>query len=38
MIMEGAASIVRGESPTATRERMQTFVSTKNREEFKPKV
>ena len=38
MIMEGAVSIVRGESPTATRERMQTFLSVKNRSEFKPKV
>jgi chemotaxis protein MotA len=38
MIMEGTISIVRGESPTATRERMQTFISIKHRTEFKPKV
>lgn len=38
MIMEGTISIVRGESPTATRERMQTFMSAKHRAEFKPKV
>ncbi|KKL13502.1 hypothetical protein LCGC14_2525140, partial [marine sediment metagenome] len=31
-------SILRGESPTAVRERMQAFVSTKNREELKPSV
>ena len=38
MILEGAASIARGESPTGTRERMQTFVSVKLREDFKPKI
>ena len=38
MIMEGTVSIVRGESPTGTRERMQTFVSVRHREDFKPKI
>jgi chemotaxis protein MotA len=38
MIMEGAVSIVRGESPTNTRERMQTFVSVKHREDYKPNI
>lgn len=38
MTLEGLLSILRGESPTAVRERMQAFVSTKNREELKPSV
>jgi chemotaxis protein MotA len=38
MILEGALGIVRGESPTAVREKMQTFVSVRHREELKPKV
>lgn len=38
MIMEGVLGIARGESPTSVRERMQTFVSLKHREEFKPKI
>jgi chemotaxis protein MotA len=38
MIMEGIIGMVRGESPTAVRERMQAFVSVKHREEFKPKI
>jgi chemotaxis protein MotA len=38
MIMEGVVGIAKGESPTAVRERMQTFVSVKHREELKPKI
>ncbi|MFP4106960.1 MAG: motility protein A [Phycisphaerae bacterium] len=38
MIVEGLLGITRGESPTAVREKMQAFVSVKNREEFKPTV
>ncbi len=38
MILEGIIGIVRGESPTAVRERMQAFVSAKHREEFKPRI
>jgi len=38
MILEGVVGIVRGESPTTVRERMQTFVSAKHREQLKPRV
>jgi chemotaxis protein MotA len=38
MILEGVIGIVRGESPTAVRERMQAFVSGKHREDVKPKL
>lgn len=38
MIMEGTLSLVRGDSPTVTREKMQAFISAKHREDFKPKV
>jgi chemotaxis protein MotA len=38
MILEGVVGIVRGESPTAVRERMQAFVSLKHREDLKPNV
>jgi chemotaxis protein MotA len=38
MILEGVIGLVRGESPTGVRERMQTFVSANHREELKPKV
>lgn len=38
MIIQGLLSIVRGESPTTVRERMQAFVSAKHREELKPTV
>ncbi|MFP3936911.1 MAG: motility protein A [Phycisphaerae bacterium] len=38
MMLEGVLGLVRGESPTAIRERMQAFVSAKNREELKPSV
>lgn len=38
MVLVGLLGIVRGESPTAVRERMQAFVSNKNREELKPNV
>ena len=36
MIVEAVTGMARGESPTAVRERMQAFVSAKNREELKP--
>ncbi len=38
MMLEGVLGLVRGESPTAIRERMQTFISSKHREELKPSV
>lgn len=38
MIVEGVLGIVRGQSPTEVRERMQAFVSVKHREEVKPNV
>ena len=38
MIVEGVLGIVRGESPTAVRDRMQAFLSAKNREELKPEI
>jgi chemotaxis protein MotA len=38
MILEGICAIARGENPTAVREKMQVFVSTKRREEVKVKV
>jgi len=38
MIMEGVIGIVKGESPTAVRERMQAFISARHREELKPRV
>jgi chemotaxis protein MotA len=38
MLVEGLLAIVRGEGPTAVRERMQAFVSAKQREDLKPKV
>ncbi len=38
MIVEGILGIVRGESPTAVREKMQAFVSAANREELKPSI
>ena len=38
MVVEGLLGIVRGESPTAVREKMQAFVSAKNREELKPSI
>lgn len=38
MIVEGVASLARGESPTAVRERMQAFISAKHREDLKPKI
>jgi chemotaxis protein MotA len=38
MIVEGVLGILRGESPTTVRDRMQTFVSAKNREELKPRI
>jgi len=38
MIVEGLLGIVRGESPTGVREKMQAFVSERNREEFKPSI
>jgi chemotaxis protein MotA len=38
MIAEGVLGIVRGQSPTEVRERMQAFISAKNREELRPSV
>lgn len=38
MIVEGVCSIARGESPTAVREKMQTFVSPGRREEVKASI
>ncbi len=38
MVVEGLLGIVRGESPTGVREKMQAFVSERNREEFKPNI
>jgi len=38
MTVEGVLGIVRGESPTAVREKMQAFVSAKQREELKPSI
>jgi chemotaxis protein MotA len=38
MVVEGILGIVRGESPTAVRDKMQAFISAKNREELKPKI
>jgi len=38
MILEGVLCIVRGESPTNVREKLQAFVSAGHREEFKPTV
>ncbi|MCL2701481.1 MAG: motility protein A [Phycisphaerae bacterium] len=38
MILEGVIGIVRGESPTTVRERMQAFISARHREQLKPRV
>lgn len=38
MTLEGVLCIVRGESPTMVREKMQAFVSAKHRSELKPKI
>jgi chemotaxis protein MotA len=38
MILEGVIGIVRGESPTAVRERMQAFVSEGHRGDMKPRI
>ena len=38
MIVQGVIGIAKGEGPTVVRERMQAFVSAKNREELKPNV
>ncbi|MHC4561691.1 MAG: motility protein A [Planctomycetota bacterium] len=38
MVVEGLLGIIRGESPTAVREKMQTFISSKNREELRPSI
>ncbi len=38
MLVEGILAIVRGEGPTSVRERMQAFISAKQREEMKPSV
>jgi chemotaxis protein MotA len=38
MTMEGVCAIARGENPTAVKEKMQVFVSSKRREEVKAKI
>lgn len=38
MMAEGAMGISRGESPTAVRERLQSFISNKHRDEVRPNV
>lgn len=38
MTVEGILGIVRGESPTAIRERMQAFVSARHRADLKPNI
>jgi chemotaxis protein MotA len=38
MTREGVVGIARGESPSVVRERMQAFLSGKNREELKPTI
>jgi len=38
MILQGVLGIVKGDSPTAVREKMQAFISAKHREELKPKI
>jgi chemotaxis protein MotA len=38
MTLEGICAIARGENPTAVREKMQVFISSKRREEIKAKV
>lgn len=38
MIVEGLLGIVRGESPTGVREKMQAFISERNREDLKPAI
>ena len=38
MTVQGLLGIVRGESPTAVREKMQAFVSAKKREDLKPSI
>jgi chemotaxis protein MotA len=38
MVVEGLLGIVRGESPTGVREKMQAFVSERNRGDFKPNI
>ena len=38
MTLEGLLGLVRGESPTEVREKMQAFMSGKHREELKPSI
>lgn len=38
MVVQGVVGIANGESPTVVRERMQAFISAKNREEYKPQA
>ena len=38
MTLEGLLGLVRGESPTEVREKMQAFMSAKQREELKPSI
>ena len=38
MLIEGLLAVLRGEGPTVVRERMQAFVSAKQREQLKPEI
>jgi len=38
MTLEGVCAIARGENPTAVKEKMQVFMSSKRREEVKAKI
>ena len=38
MLIEGLLTVLRGEGPTVVRERMQAFVSAKQREQLKPEI
>ncbi|HET6427276.1 MAG TPA: MotA/TolQ/ExbB proton channel family protein [Phycisphaerae bacterium] len=38
MTLQGLLAVVRGESPTSVREKMQAFISARSREELKPNV
>ncbi len=38
MVVQGAIGIAKGEGPTVVRERLQAFISAKNREDFKPSM
>ncbi len=38
MILEGILGLIRGESPTGVREKMQAFVSANSRQDYKPNI